>query len=193
MRPLAFTWPHAAAFWAVYVWAFYPEFGIIRRANRTQTATDAKSLQVIILGMWLALLAAFPLAWIGSLQFRAGRVPLFYAGLAVLASGSLLRRHCWRMLGESFTGDVRAHAEQRIVTRGAYAVLRHPSYTGGILMNAGIGIALGSWGSAVLLSAVALAVYAYRMAVEERALAAALGEPYREFMRTRKRVIPYLY
>ena len=39
----------------------------------------------------------------------------------------------------------------------------------------------------------ALASYSYRMNVEERALLATLGEPYREFMRTRKRVIPFIY
>jgi len=39
----------------------------------------------------------------------------------------------------------------------------------------------------------AFAVYGYRMAVEERALLAVLGEPYREFMRTRRRLIPFIY
>jgi len=110
-----------------------------------------------------------------------------------MAAGSLFRRHCFKTLGSSFTGDVRANADQAIVTRGAYAYLRHPSYTGGILLNTGIGIALGSWGSALLLAVVSFAVYSYRVSIEERALLAALGEPYREFMRTRKRMVPFLY
>jgi protein-S-isoprenylcysteine O-methyltransferase Ste14 len=40
---------------------------------------------------------------------------------------------------------------------------------------------------------ISLAVYRYRMAVEERALLTVLGEPYREFLRHRKRLIPYVY
>ena len=60
-------------------------------------------------------------------------------------------------------------------------------------MNIGIGLALGSWGSTAVLALAALAVYGYRMAVEERALLAALGEPYREFLRTRRRLIPFIY
>ena len=71
--------------------------------------------------------------------------------------------------------------------------LRRPSYTAGVLMNAGIGLGLGSWGSATLLVVASVAVYSYRMAVEERALLSAVGEPYRECMRTRKRLIPFLY
>ncbi|HJQ98942.1 MAG TPA: isoprenylcysteine carboxylmethyltransferase family protein [Candidatus Polarisedimenticolaceae bacterium] len=193
MKPLAFTWPYALPFWALYVWAFWPEFAIVRRAGKEKTATDAKSFQIIIAGMWAAYLLAFPIAGLRALQFPSHRVFWFWLGLAILVGGSLLRRHCFRTLGASFTGDVKARADQVVITRGAYAFVRHPSYTGGILMNTGIGIALGSWGSALLLFVVSVAVYTYRMNVEEQALLAAIGEPYREFMRTRKRVIPYVY
>lgn len=193
MKPLAFTWPYAVPFWAIYVWAFWPEFAIVRKAGKEKTATDAKSLQVIIAGMWVAYLLAFPLSAVRVLQFPSHPVFWFWLGLAVLLGGSLLRRHCFKVLGTSFTGDVRARADQAVITRGAYAFLRHPSYTGGILMNTGIGIALGSWGAAVLLFVVSFAVYDYRMRVEERALVSTIGEPYREFMRTRKRVFPFVY
>ena len=193
MTPLPFVWPYAVLFWAVVYWAYAPEFGIIRRARQSGTDTDAKSMQVIMLGMWVAFLAGFPLAWVRALQFHTLRVPWFLSGVAVIASGSALRRHCWRMLGESFTGDVRVRPGQEIVGRGAYAILRHPSYTGGVLMNTGTGLALGSWGSMLLFAASSLAVYTYRMRVEERALLAALGDPYREFLRTRKRIIPFIY
>jgi protein-S-isoprenylcysteine O-methyltransferase Ste14 len=44
-----------------------------------------------------------------------------------------------------------------------------------------------------VLTLAAFAVYAYRIAVEERALLAVVGEPYREFIRTRKRLIPFIY
>lgn len=192
MKPLPYVWPFALVFWVVFMWAFWPEFHIIRRSRRTTTA-DAKSFQVIVVGMWIAFFAAFPIAWVPMLQFRTHRVFTFFLGVAVLLFGSLLRRHCWRMLGESFTGDVRVRPDQQVVTRGAYAIVRHPSYTAGILLNTGVGIALGSWASALLLAVTSFAVYHYRMAVEERALLAAIGEPYRAFMSTRKRLIPFVY
>jgi protein-S-isoprenylcysteine O-methyltransferase Ste14 len=194
MRPLPFVWPYALGFWAVSVWAFLPEFGIVRRARHSGSSADAKSLQVILFGMNAAFLAAFPLAWVPALHFGSTYiVPAFWLGVGLIVSGSLLRRHCFRMLGESFTGDVRASSEQQVVTRGAYSVLRHPSYTAGILLNAGVGFALGSWASALLLIVTSVAVYGYRIGVEERALAAAIGEPYRQFLATRKRLIPFVY
>lgn len=195
--PLPFVYPHAIVFWAIFVWAFWPEFRILRRAResmRRGDSLDAGSCRVIMLGMQIASIVAFPLAWVQALRFpKPWDVAVFAAGLALLLAGSLLRRHCWRMLGSSFTGDVQAHEGQRIVGEGAYRLLRHPSYTAGILMNAGIAVALGSWGSASLLVGISFAVYAYRIQVEERALLGVVGEPYREFMRTRKRLIPYVY
>ncbi len=193
MKPLAFTWPYALPFWLLYVWAFWPEIRLVNRAQKTKTTTDASSLGVILMGMWMGYFAAFPLAWVRALQFPSHRVFWLFAGLGVMVAGSFLRRHCFRMLGASFTGDVRARSDQQIVTRGAYAFVRHPSYTAGVMLNTGIGIALGSWGSALLLAVVSVAVYWYRMTVEERALLAAIGEPYREFMRTRKRLVPFIY
>ena len=194
MRPLPFVWPYALVFWGLFVWAFLPEMGIVRRARRAQTASDSKSLQVIMLGQSVGFFAAFALAFVPSLQLPPPyRMAAFWIGGALVVAGSLLRRHCWRMLGTSFTGDVRARAGQEVVTRGAYRLLRHPSYTAGIMLNAGAGVALGSWVSALLMVVASTSVYMYRMAVEERTLLAVIGEPYREFMRTRKRLIPFLY
>jgi protein-S-isoprenylcysteine O-methyltransferase Ste14 len=193
MRPLPFVWPYAAVFWVASLWAFGPEVGIIRRARRAVGTKDAKSLQVILFGQGVASVAAFPLAWVPAFQFQGHRAGVFALGVAVLISGALLRRHCWRMLGSSFTGEVRASSDQEVVTRGAYAILRHPSYTAGILLNTGVGIALGSWASAGILALTTFAAYSYRIAVEERALLVTIGEPYRQFMTTRKRLIPFVY
>jgi protein-S-isoprenylcysteine O-methyltransferase Ste14 len=197
MRPLPFVWPYWLVFVAVCIWAFLPEYRIVkkgRKAAANPDSLDAGSIKVIAFGGSLASAIAVPLAWVPFLRVPAAEQPLFFfIGVAIIIGASLLRRHCWRQLGASFTGDVRATADQRIVTTGAYSMLRHPSYTAGILMNLGTGVALGSWGSIVVLVLAGFAVYAYRIAVEEQVLLAAIGEPYREFMRTRRRLIPYVY
>jgi protein-S-isoprenylcysteine O-methyltransferase Ste14 len=195
--PLPFVFPDALLFWATYFWAFAPEFRIVRRSwqrVRQAGSRDQGSLQVIMLGMWVALLAAFPLAWVQSWRVpRQLEYAVFALGLLLLIAGSALRRHCWRLLGTYFTGEVAAQSEQPVIDRGAYAWVRHPSYSGGTLMNVGIGLALGSWASAGLLAVASLAVYSYRIAIEERVLLETLGEPYRRYMAGRKRFIPFVY
>jgi protein-S-isoprenylcysteine O-methyltransferase Ste14 len=194
MKPLLFVWPYALVFWVVFLWAYFREFGVVQRAQKNQTDSDSKSLQVIMVGQGLAFLASFFVAWVPALQFPASlRFPSFYVGLLMLVAGSLLRRHCFRMLGTSFTGDVRARADQQVVDRGAYRILRHPAYTAGIILNTGVGVALGSWVSALLMAVASFGVYVYRIAVEERTLLTVIGEPYRKFIMTRKRLIPFVY
>jgi len=197
MRPLLFVWPYWLLFWAVWIWAFSPEFRIVRKAQksaRDSDSRDAGSFRVIAFGGMIAMVIAFPLAWVSSLRVPPALDPIvFFIGVSCIVAGSILRRYCWRLLGASFTGDVRARPDQPIITTGPYALVRHPSYTAGILMNTGIGLSLGSWASIAVLALAAFAVYAYRIAVEERTLLAVVGEPYRQFISTRRRLIPFIY
>jgi protein-S-isoprenylcysteine O-methyltransferase Ste14 len=190
------VWPYALVFWIVYVWAFAPESVIVFRsagAASESNSKDSGSLRLILLGMWMGLFISFPIAFVNVFRFPpALNLAGFCAGTGLLIAGSLLRRHCWRILGEYFTGDVKARADQPVIDRGAYRWVRHPSYTGGIMMFAGIGIALTNWASVAILIFVSVAVYSYRVAVEERALIETIGEPYTKFMRTRKRFIPFV-
>jgi len=117
---------------------------------------------------------------------------MFAAGVSLILLGSLLRRYCWRTLGEYFTGDVRARAEQPVISSGPYRLVLHPSYTAGMMMFIGIGLALGSWLSLALLTITTIATYSYRVMVEERALLDTIGEPYRSYIKERKRFIPYI-
>jgi protein-S-isoprenylcysteine O-methyltransferase Ste14 len=196
MRPLPFVWPYALIFWAVYVWAFFPEWKIVRsgyQATKSEDSKDSGSLKVIMGGMWVALLVAYVLPFVSAGSFpRRWQLPLFAAGVLMIVLGSLLRRYCFRTLGEYFTGDVRAARDQPVICSGPYRLVRHPSYTAGMMMFIGIGLALGNWFSLALLTIAAIATYSYRVAVEERALLAMIGEPYGNYMKERKRFIPYI-
>ena len=189
-HPLAFTWPYAAAFWVAFVWAFVPEFSVVRKAK--PTAADGGSLRIIMLGNQLAMLAGFAAPWL----LRRAAMPypfaFFWIGIALLIAGSLLRRHCFRVLGKFFTGAVTVQSDHAVIDQGAYRWVRHPSYTGGIVMFAGIGIALGNWVSVAVLTLIPIVAYSYRVRVEERALLETLGEPYRAYMQTRKRFVPFV-
>jgi len=196
MRPLPFVWPYALVFWAVYVWAFFPEWRVVqggRKGVKDPDSKDSGSLKVILAGMWLALLIAYPLAFVKAGSFpQRSQLTLFAVGVLLIVVGSLLRRYCFRTLGDYFTGDVKARPDQPVIRSGPYRWVRHPSYTAGMMMFIGIGLALGSWFSFALLTFATIATYAYRVAVEERVLLETIGEPYGRYMKERKRFIPYI-
>ena len=194
MRPLAFTLPYFAIFVAVFVWSMVAEAGVVRRATNEaaagRTPQDRGSLRVVMITQFFAFFAAFSLAWL-----RVGRGEprlMFWVGLVVLISGAVLRRLCFRALGQSFTGEVRVRPEQRVVTWGPYRWVRHPSYTAGMLMAVGVGLTLGTWLGALVALTLTLAGYLYRVRVEERALAETLGSSYVSYSARTKRFVPFV-
>ena len=96
-------------------------------------------------------------------------------------------------LGKYFTVVVRTSEDQPVVDRGPYRVLRHPSYTGLLLAFTGAGLMVGNWLSLVSTVVLVLIALLHRLLIEEHALAAALGDRYREFAASRARLIPYVW
>jgi protein-S-isoprenylcysteine O-methyltransferase Ste14 len=114
----------------------------------------------------------------------------------VIVVGAAVRVWSLRTLGREFSRDVRVQAGQRLVTSGLYRWVRHLSYTGALLLLLGIGIAQANILSVLVLTVLTVlpvAVYLWRIRVEEAALAAVLGDRYRAFAAGRARLIPWLY
>ncbi|KIK57816.1 hypothetical protein GYMLUDRAFT_75426 [Collybiopsis luxurians FD-317 M1] len=77
-----------------------------------------------------------------------GISPFFLIGVAAVVLGSYIRLDCFKTLGELFTFDLTIHPEHRLVTTSFYAYVRHPAYTGSMLLVAGLTfshLTEGSW------------------------------------------------
>jgi protein-S-isoprenylcysteine O-methyltransferase Ste14 len=116
-----------------------------------------------------------------------------WLGLIFLWTGVALRFWSFRTLGRYFTFIVQTSSDQPVITDGPYRILRHPSYTGLLLAITGLGFQVGNWVSVVALAVAATVGLVYRIRVEERALVQALGDRYRDYSATRKRLIPLIW
>jgi protein-S-isoprenylcysteine O-methyltransferase Ste14 len=108
-------------------------------------------------------------------------------GLALVVLGNGLRHWAATTLGVFFTRSILIRAEHRVVTTGPYRFVRHPAYAGDLVSLLGLTITLGNW--LIAITGFFLA-HVPRIKAEEAALEANLGEHYRAFARTRKRLIP---
>jgi protein-S-isoprenylcysteine O-methyltransferase Ste14 len=115
------------------------------------------------------------------------------AGLVIAWLGLVLRLWAIIVLGRSFRTTVEVDAGQSVVTRGPYRWVRHPSYTGLLLIAAGIGLAGGTWPGLVVCLVLPTAAMLLRIRVEEAALTRVLGDPYRAYQSHTKRLIPGLW
>jgi protein-S-isoprenylcysteine O-methyltransferase Ste14 len=74
--------------------------------------------------------------------------PLFTIGVLAVALGTYIRLDCFQALGHLFTFDLTIYSDHKLVTDRFYAYVRHPAYTGSILLVAGLSFSHltgGSW------------------------------------------------
>ena len=157
------------------------------------TGADRGSLGLL----WLTIAAAITLAGLVPRVLPQLNYSLCARSRGIVIAGFLLglALRVWsiRRLGRFFTVDVAVQHEHRLVTDGPYAWVRHPSYTGLLLMFAALGVAFENYASiAVLLVPIGLAL-ARRIAVEERVLAGAFGDEWSAYAARTRRLLPFIY
>lgn len=89
-------------------------------------------------------------------------------------------------------GTVQLAANQSVISTGPYALIRHPMYSGGIVLFAGTPLALNSlWGLLIMVPFVALLIW--RLRGEERFLVRELIG-YADYVKTVKyRLVPFVW
>ena len=195
MMPYSGRASYAPIFWASFLLWMILELIASRtkRSGDRSHARDRGSYGLIIVLLFIGLTLDFTLSARLPQAAIAWKPKLvFFTGIGLMLAGVAFRWWAIAVLGKSFTFDVAVQSGQKVVDSGPYRYIRHPSYTGTLLTQVGIGLALGNWaGMLALLVCMAIA-YAYRISVEEKALLAALGEPYKQYMQRTRRIIPFL-
>jgi protein-S-isoprenylcysteine O-methyltransferase Ste14 len=115
------------------------------------------------------------------------------AGIVIFSAGEALRVSAKVALGRYFTYTVMTSSDQPVITSGPYRSLRHPSYTGILLIVIGAGAVWGNWLGLGVLTLMTLVGLVYRIHVEEKALLEELGERYRTYAEHHKRLIPFVW
>jgi protein-S-isoprenylcysteine O-methyltransferase Ste14 len=165
----------------------------LQRRMRGGPTAEARTVQkVVIAGLYLSLAA---MVVVSSLDHRFGwsQVPtaiclagdvLVAVGLGVVALVIIQNNHA--------ATTVRVEAGQTVVSTGLYGLVRHPMYTGNVIMMVGLPLALGSyWG--LIFVVPGLIVLASRIHDEERLLREELTG-YREYtQKVRYRLVPCMW
>ena len=105
---------------------------------------------------------------------------VFYVGIMLMLFGIAFRQWVVWVLGRFFSTRVRIVSDHRIVQEGPYRVIRHPSYTGMLIILLGLGLASRTWAGTIIMFALIGPVIYYRMNVEEDALKTEFGTEYVE-------------
>jgi protein-S-isoprenylcysteine O-methyltransferase len=177
---------HGLVIGALVVWAVLELYW--RWRSRGSRGEMEWSFFAVLAGIVLGIVLGFRLQRVEATVI-GGWVPVL-VGTALLLAGAAFRGWAILVLGRFFTVTVTIQPDHRLVEAGPYRRLRHPSYTGLLVSMLGLGIALGNWLSVLALVALPLAGILLRIRAEESALAAALGDRYRDYAARTDRLIP---
>jgi protein-S-isoprenylcysteine O-methyltransferase Ste14 len=174
------------------LWFVAEKTHALRHKEKSVGDWDKSSLTI-----WMAADLTIPLGVIigfteiGRIQTQANLLGL--CGIALMLAGICVRWVAIYTLGEYFTRQVTILDDHRVVQSGLYKYLRHPSYSGFLLGNLGLGLGFSNWLSLIIIFVPTFAAALYRMHVEEKALVQAFGSEYIDYCRATNRLIPKLY
>ncbi|WP_326545316.1 isoprenylcysteine carboxylmethyltransferase family protein [Mycolicibacterium sp. ND9-15] len=162
----------------VYLLRTHPD-ALKRRMRAGPTAETRTRQKAFIAGWYLSLVSAFV---ISALDHRFGwsQVPTAICLIGNVLFALALAMVTLVVIQNSYAAAVvRVEEGQKLVSTGLYGLVRHPMYTGNVILILGIPLALGSyWGLLVLVPAVF--VLALRIRDEEKLLQDEL-DGYREY------------
>ncbi len=126
-----------------------------------------------------------------------GRLPcpdtFYLIGLILFVLGLIIRWIAIVYLGRFFTVNVAIADDHELIETGPYRYVRHPSYTGTLLIFLGFGICTLNYFSLAAIFLPITAAFIWRMNVEEHVLREAFGERYLLYASHTRRLIPLIY
>jgi protein-S-isoprenylcysteine O-methyltransferase Ste14 len=178
-------------------WAWIVTEVLVLVVTRTRRGGGKVRDRGSLIVLWIVIFGSMSAgSWLGATNqptaFHAGEW-LRYVCLGLLALGLAIRWTAIYTLGKAFSANVAIHATQRLNQSGLFRWMRHPSYTGLLLIFLAVGLNTRNWLGLGIIVLLPLAALLYRIHVEEVALTGAFGTEYVEYSRRTKRLIPGIY
>jgi protein-S-isoprenylcysteine O-methyltransferase Ste14 len=98
-----------------------------------------------------------------------------------------------KTLNTHFTYAVKILDNHQLITSGIYKYIRHPSYSGQLLIILGSGIAFSNYVSIVIIFIPFFLAVLYRISIEETVLMNYFTDAYLEYRKKTKLLIPWVY
>ena len=153
---------------------------------------DKGSIWILVLSISIGYWLSFMLA-----STRIGRLyswnTLFIIGSALVLIGLIIRVTSILALKKQFTYTVTKVDNHELIEIGLYKIIRHPGYLGQLIIFLGIATALSNWLSVLLMIIPVFGGYLNRINVEEKFMTSQMGQPYVDYKKRTKRLIPGIF
>jgi len=187
----------ALTIWKILYWTWIASEVVVVAVTRTRRSSGTVRDRGSMLVLWVVISCSISLgSWYGAVHphtMFGGANWVKTASVAIFAVGLAIRWASILSLGRAFSVNVAIHADQKLYRKGPYSLVRHPSYTGMLVLFAALGVRMQNWVSLAIVLVPPVAALLYRIHVEETALGRAFGHEYADYSRTTKRLVPGIY
>lgn len=163
-----------------------------KNARSVENSEDDKKSTVLILLTFFVVLflsVILNLMQIGNFEDEKTAV----CAISLMLLGMLIRIHSMLTLSLYYTRTLVTAAEQSVVKKGLYCIIRHPGYLGTILVWGAAGLAMQNMIIFVLAFLLVCIAYSYRIYHEEKMLVVAFGDAYRSYQKKSWRLLPFIW
>jgi protein-S-isoprenylcysteine O-methyltransferase Ste14 len=165
---------NASPLWHALFWTWTASEVLILLVTRTHRRSGTVRDRGSIVVLWIVIFSSiFAGSWYSGTHphtISAGAHWVRTASVAMLVAGLAVRWTAIASLGRSFSANVAIHANQKLYRKGLFALVRHPSYTGMVIIFAAIGLHMRNWAGLAIVLIPTTAALLYRIHVEEAAL-----------------------
>lgn len=177
------------ALWAGYWWYSAQSVKAIRER---QTSRSRARYVVVMLGAMALMLGDYHRVPVLGRMVLPTSIPLDWAGVVICWAGAAFAVWARVTLAGNWSGVVSLKHDHEIVNRGPYGYVRHPIYTGILMMF--LGSSLLELNVARALAVVlAFVSFSIKSRQEESLLGTHFPETYPAYAAQTRRLIPYLY
>jgi protein-S-isoprenylcysteine O-methyltransferase Ste14 len=168
----------------------FSEFALMLIKRSKDDSVKVRNDRGSLIFLWVTITGGF----VGGF-FLSNPPDQFWSGFGIpfIIGGLVIRWIAILQLGSSFTVDVAINSASQLKTDGIYERIRHPSYSGILLVVVGFASTMNSLYSFLVLVVPVFAAVVYRVSIEESLLKKEFGDRYLKYSLETKKLIPWIY
>jgi protein-S-isoprenylcysteine O-methyltransferase Ste14 len=178
---------------SLLIWSLI-EFRVLRKdKSKRPKKQDIKSIS-----LFSVLIIIFTIFSFKIFHMQVGTIPvqydwLYWIGLSLMYLGIILRHYCVYLMGSQYVATLRVNEKPKLITQGPFGLIRHPCYTGFIVALWGASITMLNYVFVVFLMMASLILFLIQIKIEEKQLIIYFGKEYEEYIKSTKKLFPYIF
>lgn len=163
---------------------------LVKRSNKIDLKRQNDKGSLVLLWVVITLCFTFGFTFANYRVWTLINLAIAIIGVVVIVLGAITRWIAIIQLSSAFTVDVAISNNHKLKTDGIYKYVRHPSYSGLLLIMVGFAISLNSVISLIGIALPMLAAILYRIYVEEQILISEFGDTYTNYKTHTSKILP---